>query len=63
MKPATVTVTFRVQTEGKDAHVTTATWNNCDEGQVLFLEKHIIGALQTLQAEATKNLPAAVPVG
>ena len=60
MKTSTVTIEMTIMAEGPEpAHKTTLIWNYCDEQQVLFLEKHMIGGLVALQTEAAAETPTA----
>lgn len=56
MKLSTATLTFSLESDqdpqDQPAHKTRMVWSRLDPAQVLFLEKHLIGFLAEMNAEA-----------
>lgn len=61
MNLSTATLTFSLESDqdpqDQPAHKTRMVWSRLDPAQVLFLEKHLIGFLAGMNAEAAGLVP------
>ena len=60
MENVKATLDFKlIDAEGKELHATKMVWENCDQQQVVFLEKHLLGGLVSLNDQAASFIAGA----